>query len=124
MRIATVIQMTKAHEARISVGSAARVMRVMTSSPVEIENPKSPWRTPFDAPLIAVGRKFGQLVGPRNIANPSLSGLQMPIQRQYWIGIGWSRPHALRNSSRCCWVILGLLANLAVGPPGAASRML
>src|SRR3954463_3704714 len=116
--------MMNAHDARISVGRAARVIRVITSSPVEIENPKSPWKTPFDAPLMGVGRKFGHSLGPRNIASPSLSGLQMPIQRQYWIGIGWSRPQALRNSSRCCWVIFGLLANLAVGPPGAASRML
>ena len=54
---------------------------------------------------------------------PSVSGLQKPIHRQYWIGIGWSRPQACLNLSFCSSVIFGLLANFAVGPPGAASRI-
>ncbi len=54
---------------------------------------------------------------------PFVSGLQKPIQRQYWIGIGWSRPQACLNLSRCSWVMRGLFANFAVGPPGAASRI-
>ncbi len=70
------------------MGSAARVITVLTSSPLEIEKPKSPWSTPFVAPLIGVGRKFGHPVSPRNTWMPSFSGLQKPIQRQYWTGMG------------------------------------
>ena len=85
----------------------------------------------MSAPLIAVGRKFGQPEGPMKAAavgsepntTPSVSGLQNPIQRQYWIGMGWSRPQARLNASFCSSVIFGLLANFAVGPPGAASRI-
>ena len=48
------------------------------------------------APLKAVGRKFGQPEGPMKAAGvgseprnvPLTSGLQKPIHRQYWIGIG------------------------------------
>ena len=58
----------------------------------------------------AEGRRAGSSgrpVGPRNAAGvgseprnvPSVSGLQKPIQRQYWIGIGWSRPQACLNFS-------------------------
>src|SRR4051812_33137335 len=115
----------------MNVGRAARTMRSLTFSPELIEYPKSPWSTPFVAPLMSSGRKFGQPVGPRNAAGvgseprkvPSVSGLQNPIHRQYWIGIGWSRPQACLNFSRCSSVILGLFANFAVGPPGAASRI-
>src|SRR5215203_6585572 len=115
----------------MNVGSAARTMRSLTFSPELMEYPKSPWSTPFVAPLRNSGRKFGSPVGPMNAARvgseprnvPSVSGLQKPIQRQYWIGIGWSRPQASLNLSRCSWVMRGLFANLAVGPPGAASRI-
>ena len=37
IRIATMIQMTRARPARMKVGNAARAIRVMTASPVEIE---------------------------------------------------------------------------------------
>ena len=77
---------------------------------------------PFVAPLIAFGRKLGQPVGPRK-SKPSPFASQMPIQRQYWIGIGWSRPHDFMKASFCSFVIRGLLANFAWGPPGASCRM-
>ena len=44
----------------------------------------------------------------------STLGLQKPIQRQYWTGIGWSSPHARLKASFCASVIRGLLANFAV----------
>src|SRR3954447_2518308 len=124
-------QTTSAIPARMKVGRAALEMRSTTSSPELIERPRSPWRTPLVAPEMAVGRKLGSPDGPMNAAGvgseprtvPSVSGLQRPIQRQYWIGMGWSRPHALMNASFCCCVIRGLFANFAWGPPGAASRI-
>src|SRR6476661_9820363 len=77
------------------------------------------------------GRKFGQPVGPSRAAGggripamlPSAAGLQMPIQRQYWTGMGWSRPHDFLNASRISTVIRGFWANFAVAPPGAARRI-
>src|SRR5690349_20977322 len=118
MKIASVIQITKAVLARISVGRAARAIRAETGSPLSTETPKSPWRTPLVAPLIPFGRKFGQPDGPRKAAGggkiprsvSETSGLQAPIQRQYWTGIGWSRPQAFLNCSLSSFVTRGLLA--------------
>ena len=72
----------------MNVGRAARVIRPMTGSPESIEYPKSPWKTPFVAPDRGFGRKFGRPLGPMKTPSPSPSGLQIPIQRQYWTGIG------------------------------------
>src|SRR5215218_3295840 len=129
--MAIVSHTTRATPARMNVGRAARTIRSLTFSPESIEYPKSPCRTPFVAPLRNSGRKFGRPVGPTSAAGvgmeprkvPFVSGLQKPIHRQYCTGIGWSSPQASLNLSRCSWVIRGLFANLAVGPPGAASRM-
>ena len=84
------------------------------------------------APLIACGRILGQPLEPMNAFGAgkiptslsSTSGLHAPIQRQYWTGIGWSRPHAFLKCSRSASVTRGLLANRAVGPPGAARRIM
>jgi len=95
-------QITQAKLARIRVGSAARVMRAATGSPLSTEMPKSPWKMPFVAPEIGVGRKFGHPFGPRRLAGLGMwlrtatsamtveveLGLHNPIQRQYWIGQG------------------------------------
>src|SRR3954454_7384305 len=124
-------QTTRAMPARMNVGSAAVAIRSTTSSPELIERPRSPCRTPLVAPEIAVGRKLGSPVGPMKAAGvgnepsivPSVSGLHSPIQRQYWIGMGWSSPHAFTKASFWDCVIRGLFANFAWGPPGAASRI-
>src|SRR3712207_1259588 len=102
------IQITRAKPARMFVGRAARAIMSETRDPESVEKPRSPWKTPFVAPLIAVGRKLGQPVGPIRATGLGMwstmgpvpmtagfvLGLQNPIQRQYWTGHGWSRPHA------------------------------
>ena len=49
----------------------------------------------------------------------STSGLQKPIQRQYWTGIGWSRPQAFLNASCCCLGHPGVVGELRRGPARA-----
>ena len=115
----------------MNVGSAARAMRsldllagVDRVAQVAVEDA-------VGGAARASGRKFGSPVGPMKRpasaasrgSCPSVSGLQKPIQRQYWIGIGWSRPQA---SLELVPLLLGdarVVGELGLGPPGAASRI-